>query len=100
MRHKQTALSLACALSVIISGCAARQAAAPPPAVRVETVEVVKEVQRPCAGTIPARPAPLGVLPEDARALASMLGAKLVEYAGPGKYADRADALMARCAKP
>lgn len=64
---------------------------------RVETVEVIKEVQVPCPAQRPARPAPLGPLPADLETLAALLAAKVKEYAGPGAYADQADAIMARC---
>lgn len=68
------------------------------PGVQVKTVEVVKEVQRPCPGTKPERPAPLArPLPTDLAQLAALLGAKLAEYAAPGKYADQADTLIDRC---
>ena len=74
---------------------------APPPAVEVRTVEVVKEVQRPCPVEVPQRPAKLpGTLPEDAVALAALLGRKLDEYAGPGKYADKADSALRKCTQP
>lgn len=67
------------------------------PAVRVRTVEVVKEVQRPCAVTKPVRPAPIGPLPADAVQLAAVLGAKLIEFAGPGGYAERAERALTIC---
>lgn len=68
------------------------------PAVEVRTVEVVKEVQKPCPGDVPKRPLPLGPLPSDLGKLAAVLGAKVAEYAGKGGYADRADTWMQRCA--
>jgi hypothetical protein len=67
------------------------------PEVRIETIEVLREVTKPCPGTRPSRPAPIGVLPGDLGALAAVLGAKLAEYAAPGKYADQADAIFDRC---
>lgn len=83
--------------SVLIGGCGTDQAH---PAVEVRTQTVVKEVQRPCPVTIPQRPAPLTKpLPTDAAKLAATLGAKLVEYAGPGRYADKADAALKICLK-
>lgn len=73
----------------------------PPPAVEVRTVEVVKEVQRPCPVTRPERPAPLiQPLPTSAVALAAVLGAKLTEWAGPGGYGERADAALGTCIAP
>ncbi|AHE55992.1 hypothetical protein [Sphingomonas sanxanigenens] len=72
----------------------------PSPGIRVETVEVVREVQRPCPVTPPVRPAPLErPLPADAAALAALLGARLAEWAGPGGYGDRAAAALAICTK-
>lgn len=66
--------------------------------VRVETQTVYLETQRACPGEKPARPAPLArPLPTDPVALAALLGAKLMEYAGAGQYADRADAIIDRC---
>jgi hypothetical protein len=66
--------------------------------VRIETVTVTKEVQRPCPGTKPKRPEPLArPLPSDLEQLAAVLAAKLGEYALPGQYADQAEAIMDRC---
>ncbi len=80
---------------LILAGCATT---APPVGVEVRTVEVVKEVQKPCPVTAPARPAPLPrPLPADAAALAAALGAKLAEWAGPGGYGERADAALRTC---
>lgn len=77
-----------------LTGCAS----AGEKATKIETVEVVKETQRPCPGDQPKRPAPLPTpLPDDYEQLAAVLAAKLVEYAGLGMYADKADAIMARC---
>ncbi len=74
--------------------------ASPDGPVRIETVEVVREVQKPCPAELPVRPAKIGALPTDLAALAATLAAKLAEYSDPGKYADRADAIMARCTVP
>lgn len=72
----------------------------PPPAVEVRTVVKTVEVAKPCPVTIPERPAPLAKpLPTDAVRLAALLGAKLVEWAGPGKYGERADAALRQCTK-
>ena len=67
------------------------------PGIRVETVKVPVEVQKPCPAEIPKRPEPIGALPTDAVKLAATLGAKLIEWAGPGGYGDRADEIMQRC---
>lgn len=76
---------------VALAACATESAT------RIETVEVVKEVQRPCPGERPARPAKIGALPIDLAQLAAVLGAKLAEWSDPGKYADQADAIFDRC---
>ena len=81
-------------LALLLAACAKT----PPPAVEVRTVVKTVEVQKPCAVTIPARPAPLpAVLPTNAVQLAALLGAKLAEWSGPGKYGDRAEAALRRC---
>lgn len=81
----------------LLTGCGT---GAPPPAVEVRTQTVIKEVQRPCAATIPNRPTPLAKpLPTDAVRLAALLGAKLVQWSGPGGYGDRADAALRECTK-
>lgn len=69
----------------------------PDPAVKIETVEVVREVQKPCPADRPARPAPIGDLPTNLEALAAVLGAKLAEYSDPGRYTDRVEAILDRC---
>lgn len=70
----------------------------PEPGVRVDTVEVVRETQHPCAVTIPVRPKPLSPLPADVVAALAIVGAKLAEWSGPGGYGERADAAIATCA--
>lgn len=75
-------------------------ATAAPPGIRAETVEVVREVQRPCPVTKPVRPKPIGALPTDLQALAAVLGGKLLEWAGPGGYGDRAEAAIDTCTRP
>lgn len=73
----------------------------PEPGIQVRTVEVIKEVQRPCPVTKPVKPAPIAKpYPSDAVQLAALLALKLAEYAGPGGYAERADAAIERCVKP
>ena len=84
-------------LPLLLAGCGPR----PEPGVRVETVEVLVEVQKPCPVTKPARPAPLAKpLPTDAVQLAALLAGKLLEVMGPGGYVERADAAIERCVKP
>lgn len=73
----------------------------PEPGIKVVTQTVVKETMRPCAVSIPKRPAPLPrPLPTDAVALAAVLAERLVEYASPGGFADKAIAALEVCAKP
>lgn len=67
------------------------------PGIEIRTVEKVVEVQKPCPATAPVQPAPIGPLPSDANALAAVLGAKLLEYVGPGKYADQVAAYVRAC---
>lgn len=82
-----------------LAGCAKPDPT--PPATKVQVVREVVEVQRPCSVTIPARPSPLArPLPNDAEKLAAILGAKLEEYAGAGRFADRVMDALARCTRP
>lgn len=67
------------------------------PGIEVRTVEVVKEVQKPCPGTVPDRPAALGSLASTAEAALAQALAKLAEYSGDGQYADRAEAYFETC---
>lgn len=67
------------------------------PGIEVRVVEKVVEVQKPCPAAAPVQPAPIGTLPADANALAAVLGAKLLEYVGPGKYVDQVAAYVRAC---
>lgn len=67
------------------------------PGVEVRTVEVVKEVQKPCPGIRPERPEPLGPLPQHAVQALALALAKLGEYSLPGGYADKAEAYFQAC---
>ncbi|HEY1606028.1 MAG TPA: hypothetical protein VGF77_10585 [Allosphingosinicella sp.] len=59
---------------------------------------VEKEVPRPCPVAVPRRPAKLQrPLPADPAALADLLIAKLLEWDGPGKYGDQAEAALKLC---
>jgi len=89
------------ALPLVTLLCACATKPPTPPAVQVQTVTKVVEVQRPCPVTVPRRPEPLPQpLPTDLFKLATLLGAKLAEWAGPGMYGDRADAALQACVKP
>lgn len=86
--------------ALTLSACGAADTGARP-AVEVKTVTVYRDAQRPCAAKKPERPGKLvRPLPTDTTALAALLGAKLTEYDGSGKYADRADAAIDLCTKP
>ncbi|HEX5184455.1 MAG TPA: hypothetical protein VFW19_15060 [Allosphingosinicella sp.] len=62
---------------------------------------VEKEVPRPCPVAVPKRPAKLQrPLPSDPAALADLLIAKLLEWDGPGKYGDQAEAALKVCTAP
>lgn len=80
--------------SLLLAGCAQG-----PGAVEVRTVEVIKEVMVPCPAVAPARPAKLGPLPADAAGALLVVSAKLLEYAGAGGYADRAEDALSTCSK-
>lgn len=67
------------------------------PGIEVRTVEVVKEVQKPCPGTVPARPAKLGPLASTAEAALAQVMAKLAEYSARGQYADLAELYFRTC---
>lgn len=87
--------TLMIAAVLLLGACGGR---ATSPGIHVETVEVVREVQRPCPGPKPERPAALArPLPTGLEALAATLGAKLAEWAGPGGYGERADTALMRC---
>lgn len=71
------------------------------PAIKVEYREVLKETQRPCPVTKPVIPDKLArPLPRDPARLIDLLVAKLMEYAGPGGYSERANAAIETCTKP
>jgi hypothetical protein len=64
-----------------------------------QTVE--KEVPRPCPVTKPVKPKPLArPLPVDPARLIDLLAAKLLEWAGPGGYGERASQAIDICTKP
>lgn len=85
------------AAACLLSACAHTNG---PPVVEQRTVEVVREVQKPCPAERPKRPDKLvQPLPTDGVQLAAVLSVKLLEYAGPGGYADRAEAFFDECLK-
>lgn len=81
----------------LLAACATTNAARP--AVEIRTVVKTVEITKPCPVTKPVRPSKLGTLPTDANKALALVGAKLAEYAAPGKYADRADAAIDTCKK-
>lgn len=91
-----TSRVLLAAFPLLLAACGANPNARP--AVEIRTVERVVEVAKPCPVTKPDRPAKLSrPLPSDSVALAALLGAKLLEYDGPGGFADRALAALNTC---
>lgn len=81
---------------VCISACATTQ----PSGTKVIFKDVQVEVPRPCPVTKPAPPSPLvRPLPSDPARLVDLLVAKLIEWAGPGGYGERADAALDTCIK-
>ena len=77
----------------ILTACSHTQ-----PGVEIRTIEVIREVPRPCAAEVPERPLPF-VRPtgEGLEALAAALAAKLAEYSAEGKYAERAESYFEAC---
>lgn len=92
MDYNLTRLMIISAAILTTTACAHKE-----PGVRVEVVEVVREVMVPCPGAKPVRPAPLGDISPDAVKALAQVGAKLVEYAGEGQFADQAMAWIDRC---
>ena len=85
-------LSFTTAALALLAGCNHSQ-----PGIEVRTVEVVKEVQAPCPGTVPDRPAPLGPLKPSVEAALAQALAKLAEYSAAGQFADQAFAYFEAC---
>lgn len=94
-----TRLCLILIMALGVAGCAHNE-----PAVRVEVQRVNVPVACVDQADVPARPAPLGARPSDARAALDVAVAKLVELLGPkldgaGGYVGRSSALLTACAK-
>lgn len=85
-------LSLTTAALALLAACQTAE-----PGIEVRTVEVVREVQKPCPGKPPVRPAPLGPIMATAEAALAQALAKLAEYSAPGQFADQADAYVEAC---
>lgn len=68
-----------------------------PPATQIKIERETVEVMRVCPETLPRRPASIGVLPADLQKLAATLGAKLLEWSGPGGYGERVEAAHGAC---
>jgi len=68
-----------------------------PPATQIKIQRETVEVVRVCPIELPRRPAPIGVLPSDLQKLTAALGAKLLEWSGPGGYGDRVEAAHGAC---
>jgi hypothetical protein len=88
----QTRLMIMATAFVTLNACSHSE-----PGIEVRTVEVVREVQKPCPGTPPVRPGPLGPLMSTAEAALAQALAKLAEYSAPGQFADQAEAYVEAC---
>jgi hypothetical protein len=75
-----------------LAGCSTDQ-----PGIQIRTVEKIVEVQKPCPGKPPVRPAPLDPLPGNLTAALAQTLATLAEWSAPGKYGDQAEAYVAAC---
>lgn len=84
-------------LPIALLSLTAGMCSTPEPGIEVRTVEVVREVQKPCPGVRPVRPSGLGPLAPGAESALAQVLAKLAEYSAPGKYADQAEAYFASC---
>lgn len=85
-------------LLISLAGCATDPKPCPLAPVKVQTVEVVRTVQKPCAATRPAMPAKLPrPMPTGSDAVIAVLTDKLAEWAGAGGYGERADMAIADC---
>lgn len=87
------------AVALLVPACT--RTPPPEPATRVVYQDVVRETKRPCPVERPRRPDRLArPLPDNPAQLIDLLAAKLLEWAGPGGYGDRADAAIETCTKP
>ena len=68
-----------------------------PPATQIKIQRETVEVVRVCPDALPRRPSAIGALPSDLQKLAATLGARLMEWAGPGGYGDRIEAAHGAC---
>lgn len=84
-------------LPVMVLALPAAKCQTTEPGIEVRTVEVIKEVQKPCPGIVPARPGELGQLAASAEAALAQALAKLAEYSGEGQYADQAESYFEAC---
>lgn len=84
----------------LLAACATP--APPPPSAEIVRIqEKLVPIQQPCPVTVPRKPAPLSrPLPHDSIQLAALLAGKLLEWAGPGGYGERADAALRVCTMP
>lgn len=90
-------ISLLIAAALLLAGCAGREER---PQVRIEYQDRLVEVVKPCPAEKPERPAKLArPLPGTPAQLIDVLVAKLTEWAGPGGYGEKADAVIDACVK-
>jgi hypothetical protein len=86
-------------LALALAGCAGGHVESP--GTKVIFKDRFVEVPRPCPVTKPVKPKPLArPLPSDPARLVDLLAGKLLEWAGPGGYGERADAAITTCTKP
>jgi hypothetical protein len=84
-----------------LAACAGNGDHVADPGERVVYQTVYKAVREPCPVKEPPRPAKLvRPLPVDPASLATLLIAKLLEWDGPGKYADQVHDGFAICTRP
>jgi hypothetical protein len=92
----KNAILLTC-FAVMLSGCTNG-----PRPVKIETVEVVREVMRPCPVDVPERPAYVhgDTLPADARDALRIVSIALAMWQAVGGYGDQAGDAIKVCTAP
>jgi hypothetical protein len=90
-------LSVVIVSALLLTGCFGKDE---PPRVRIEYQDRLVETVKPCPAEKPERPAKLArPLPGTPAQLIDVLVAKLTEWAGPGGYGEKADAVIDSCIK-
>lgn len=83
--------------SIVLAALTACTHTPTPPATQIKVVRETVEVFKGCNIVAPPRPGPLGDIPQNSEQALAKVGAKLTEYAGPGKWADRMEKALAIC---